>query len=186
MKRIFDLFFATIIAILFSPLIIFIAIAIKLTSKGPILFWSDRVGVDNLVFSMPKFRTMHIDTPVVATHLIDNPDRFLTRIGNFLRKTSFDEIPQLFSIIKGDISFVGPRPALYNQDDLIRLRTEHSIHELIPGLTGWAQINGRDHISIPLKVRYDLEYLERRSFRFDMYILWKTFLKAIKREGVSH
>src|SRR5690606_24939043 len=149
-------------------------------------YWSNRVGAGNRIFRMPKFRTMRIDTPAVATHLLTNPTAYLTPIGSFLRKTSLDELPQLWSILKGDMSFVGPRPALFNQDDLITLRTEAGVHELPPGLTGWAQINGRDELPIPVKVRLDAEYLHKRSFWFDLYILWMTFLKVLRRDGVSH
>ena len=163
-----------------------IAITIRLTSKGQILYWSDRVGKNNRIFEMPKFRTMHINTPEMATHKMTNPNEFLTPIGGFLRQYSLDELPQLFSILKGDMSFVGPRPALYNQDDLIALRTEKGVDKLLPGVTGWAQVNGRDKLSIPDKVALDVEYLNHQSFWFDVKILWMTFLKVIKRDGVSH
>ena len=156
------------------------------TSKGPALYWSERIGKNNKIFKMPKFRSMLIDTPAVATHLLDNPDTYLSPIGGFLRRSSLDEIPQLFSVLKGDMSFVGPRPALYNQDDLIALRTENGIDKLLPGITGWAQVNGRDELSIPDKVALDVEYMQRQSFWFDMKILWMTFLKVVKRDGVSH
>lgn len=162
------------------------ALAVWLTSPGPALYWSDRVGRHNRIFKMPKFRSMRIDTPAVATHLLQNPDQWLTPIGSFLRKSSLDELPQLWSILKGDMSFVGPRPALFNQDDLIALRTEKGVHELVPGLTGWAQVNGRDELPIPQKVALDAEYLERRSLLFDMKILWLTALKVLARDGVSH
>jgi O-antigen biosynthesis protein WbqP len=186
MKRIFDLILALIIlALSFIPLI-FIAIAVRLTSKGPTLFWSSRVGKDNRIFSMPKFRTMRLETPQVATHLLRNPKQYETPIGPFLRKTSLDELPQLFNIFKGDMSFVGPRPALFNQHDLIQLRTKGKVHHLLPGLTGWAQINGRDTLSIPDKVALDVEYLKQQSFVFDIRILWATVLKVLKRDGVSH
>lgn len=165
---------------------LFIAIAIRQTSKGSVLYWSDRVGKNNKIFKMPKFRSMLTDTPAVATHLLDNPDAYLSPIGGFLRSTSLDELPQLFSVLKGDMSFVGPRPALYNQDDLIALRTERDVNKLLPGITGWAQVNGRDELSIPDKVALDVEYLKRQSFWFDMKILWMTFLKVMKRDGVSH
>ena len=161
-------------------------IAVRLTSKGPSLYWSNRVGKSNKIFKMPKFRSMLIDTPAVATHLLDNPDSYLSPIGNFLRRTSLDELPQLFSVLKGDMSFVGPRPALFNQDDLIALRTEKRVDKLLPGITGWAQVNGRDELSIPDKVALDVEYLNRQSFWFDMKILWMTLLKVINRDGVSH
>jgi O-antigen biosynthesis protein WbqP len=186
MKRIFDLILA-ILVLSFSliPLVL-IAMAVRLSSKGPALYWSDRVGRNNLIFSMPKFRTMHIETPQIATHLLRNPKRYETSIGPFLRKTSLDELPQLFNIFKGDMSFVGPRPALFNQHDLIQLRTKAKVHRLLPGLTGWAQINGRDTLSIPDKVALDAEYLKQQSFVFDVKILGLTFLKVIRREGISH
>ena len=186
MKRIFDLILSFCLVLILSVPILLIAGLVRLTSKGPALYWSDRVGAFNTIFKMPKFRTMRIDTPAVATHLLTNPDAYLTPIGPFLRKTSLDELPQLWSVLKGDMSFVGPRPALFNQDDLIALRTERGIHQLIPGITGWAQINGRDDIPIPKKVEFDEYYLKNQSFLFDMKILWMTFLKVIKREGVSH
>lgn len=186
MKRLFDLILALFVSVvLFIPML-FIAVLVKMTSKGPVLYWSDRIGVDNHIFSMPKFRSMNIHTPSVATHLLQNPDNYLSPIGNFLRKTSLDELPQLWSIIKGDMSFVGPRPALYNQDDLICYRTQTGVHKLTPGLTGWAQINGRDDLPIPQKVKFDVEYMEKRSFDFDLYIIWLTFIKVIRRDGVSH
>jgi len=163
-----------------------LAILVKMTSPGPALYWSDRVGRKNAIFRMPKFRTMRIDTPAIATHLLGNPDQFLTPIGSFLRKTSLDELPQLWSILKGDMSFVGPRPALFNQYDLIELRTRHHVDALLPGLTGWAQINGRDELAIPDKVKLDVEYLQRQSLLFDLNILILTFLKVVRREGVAH
>ncbi|MFH2074582.1 MAG: sugar transferase, partial [Pseudomonadota bacterium] len=166
--------------------ILVIAILVRLTSRGHALYWSDRVGIGNKIFKMPKFRTMRIDTPAVATHLLDNPDSYLTPIGPFLRKSSLDELPQLWNVLKGDMSFVGPRPALFNQDDLIALRTEKGVHRLIPGITGWAQINGRDDIPIPKKVEYDEYYLNHRSFFFDLKILVLTFLKVTRAENVSH
>ena len=166
--------------------IILVALWVKLTSKGPALYWSDRVGVNNTIFRMPKFRSMKVDTPAVATHLLQDPKSALTPIGDFLRKSSLDELPQLWCILKGDMSFVGPRPALFNQDDLIALRTERGVHKLIPGLTGWAQVNGRDELPIPQKVAVDVEYLNKRSFLFDLKILWMTFLKVLQRAGVSH
>ena len=166
--------------------IILIAIAVSITSKGGVLYWSDRIGRNNEIFKMPKFRSMMIDTPAVATHLLDNPDVYLSPIGSFLRRFSLDELPQLLSILKGDMSFVGPRPALYNQDDLIALRTKKGVDKLLPGITGWAQVNGRDELSIPDKVALDVEYLNRQSFWFDIKILWMTFLKVINRDGVSH
>ena len=185
-KRFFDLLIGISLNLLLATPMFFIALSIRVTSKGPILYWSERVGKNNRIFKMPKFRTMNIDTPVMATHKMTNPNKFLTPIGDFLRRNSLDELPQLFSIIKGDMSFVGPRPALFNQDDLITLRTDHGIEALVPGLTGWAQINGRDDLPIPEKVALDFEYLQRRSFWFDLRILWKTFLKVIKSEGISH
>ena len=186
MKRLFDLSVA-LVASMFLPLpILFVALAVRLTSPGPALYWSDRVGRNNRVFKMPKFRSMRIDTPAVATHLLHNPKQWLTPIGSFLRKSSLDELPQLWSILKGDMSFVGPRPALFNQDDLIALRTEKGVHELLPGLTGWAQINGRDELPIPQKVQLDVEYLHRQSFLFDLKIIWMTALKVLVRDGVSH
>ena len=186
MKRIFDLILAAILIIVLSVPMLFIILAIRLTSKGPALYWSDRVGLDNSIYKMPKFRTMKIDTPQVATHLMPNPEKFLSPIGRFLRQTSLDEIPQLLSILKGDMSFVGPRPALYNQEDLINLRTENGLDKLLPGLTGWAQVNGRDDLSISEKVMLEVEYMHKKSFWFDLKILWLTFLKVINREDVSH
>ncbi|MCG9022840.1 sugar transferase [Laribacter hongkongensis] len=186
MKRLFDLVVALVAATLLALPIVIIALAVRLTSPGPALYWSDRVGRHNRFFKMPKFRSMRIDTPAVATHLLQNPEQWLTPIGSFLRKSSLDELPQLWTILKGDMSFVGPRPALFNQDDLIALRTEKGVHELVPGLTGWAQVNGRDELPIPQKVQLDMEYLERRSLLFDMKILWMTALKVLARDGVSH
>ena len=186
MKRISDSLLVVIVIILLLIPIILTAIAVRITSKGSILYWSDRVGKNNKIFKMPKFRSMEIGTPAVATHLLDNPDSFLSPIGGFLRHSSLDELPQLFSVLKGDMSFVGPRPALYNQDDLIDLRTDKGVDKLLPGITGWAQVNGRDELSIPDKVALDTEYLNRQSFWFDMKILWMTFLKVMKRDGVSH
>jgi O-antigen biosynthesis protein WbqP len=186
MKRVFDLLFGLIAVIIFAIPLVFVAVLIKLTSKGSILYWSDRVGRNNEIFRMPKFRSMQINTPAVATHLLSNPDQYLTSIGGFLRRTSLDELPQLWSIIKGDMSFVGPRPALFNQNDLISLRSQSGVHLLMPGLTGWAQINGRDELPIPQKVKLDVEYMQRKSFGFDLYVLWLTFLKVIRGDGVSH
>ena len=186
MKRFIDITFGlAILAIVLLPLL-FVALLVRLTSPGPVLYWSDRIGRHNRIFRMPKFRTMRIDTPVVATHLLSDPEQWLTPIGSFLRKTSLDELPQLWSILKGDMSFVGPRPALFNQDDLIALRTAHGVHALVPGLTGWAQVNGRDELPIEQKVQFDVEYLVRQSFGFDLYILWLTALKVITKDGVSH
>jgi len=186
MKRLFDLFLAINAAIVLLVPIFVVAILVRVTSKGPALYWSDRVGINNAIFKMPKFRSMKVDTPAVATHLLQDPKSVLTPIGDFLRKSSLDELPQLWCILKGDMSFVGPRPALFNQDDLIALRTEKKVHELLPGLTGWAQVNGRDELPIPQKVDLDVEYLQRRSFFFDIYILWLTFVKVVKRDGISH
>ena len=186
MKRIFDLLIAFVAMFVLSAPMLVIALLVKLTSLGPVLYWSDRVGIDNSIFRMPKFRTMRVDTPAVATHLMKDPDIYLTPVGSFLRKFSLDEWPQLYSILKGDISFVGPRPALYNQDDLVGLRTGKGIHKLIPGITGWAQVNGRDVLSIPVKVEFDEYYLKNKSFVFDMKILWMTFVKVVRREGVTH
>lgn len=186
MKRIFDLALASLAGLLLLLPIVIVALAVRVTSPGPVLYWSDRVGKNNRIFKMPKFRSMRIDTPAVATHLLGNPAAYLTPIGSFLRKSSLDELPQLWSILKGDMSFVGPRPALFNQDDLIALRTENGVHTLTPGLTGWAQINGRDELAIPDKVKLDTEYMHRRSFFFDIYVLWLTFIKVLRSDGVSH
>ena len=186
LKRIFDLCVALIASCLLLLPFILVALSVRLTSRGAILYWSDRVGRDNTIFRMPKFRTMRTDTPAVATHLLGNPDQYLTPIGSFLRKSSLDELPQLWSILKGDMSLVGPRPALFNQHDLITLRTERDIHLLVPGLTGWAQINGRDELPIPDKVALDAYYLEHKNFWLDLRILVLTFFKVIQRDGVSH
>ncbi|MCX5805013.1 MAG: sugar transferase [Proteobacteria bacterium] len=186
MKRYFDAVIAFTLHFVLCLPAVFIAVLIKLTSKGPVLYWSDRVGRDNSIFKMPKFRTMRIDTPDVATHLLENPDKYLTPIGPFLRKLSLDEFPQLWSVLIGDMSFVGPRPALYNQDDLVELRTKKGVHKLVPGITGWAQINGRDELPIPIKVGYDEYYLKNQSFYFDLKIIWLTLYKVIKTEGVNH
>jgi len=186
MKRAFDIFFGCLAALtLFVPALL-VAIAVRLTSKGPALYWSDRVGRDNVIFKMPKFRSMRVGTPAVATHLLADARSHLTPIGSFLRKSSLDELPQLWSILAGEMSFVGPRPSLFNQQDLIALRTEQGVHTLLPGLTGWAQVNGRDELPIPQKVALDAEYLRRQGFWFDIKILWLTFLKVFLREGVSH
>jgi O-antigen biosynthesis protein WbqP len=185
-KRIFDLALAVLAAVVLALPVLLVALAVRLTSPGPALYWSDRVGRHNRIFRMPKFRSMRIGTPAVATHLLKDPKVYLTPIGSFLRKSSLDELPQLWSILVGDMSFVGPRPALFNQDDLIALRTERGVHELVPGLTGWAQINGRDELPIPEKVKLDVEYLQRQSLSFDIRILWLTFLKVVRRDGVSH
>jgi O-antigen biosynthesis protein WbqP len=186
MKRLFDLCVSVSAILILSIPIALVAIIVKLTSKGPVLYWSNRVGKENVIFQMPKFRTMQVGTPAVATHLLANPSSFLTPVGGFLRKSSLDELPQLWNIIKGDMSLVGPRPALFNQGDLIALRTEYGVHKLLPGLTGWAQINGRDELPIPEKVKLDVEYLQKQSFMFDFVILWRTFIKVLARDGVSH
>jgi O-antigen biosynthesis protein WbqP len=186
MKRAFDIIMALIALFLVLVPMLFIALLVKITSRGPILYWSDRVGQNNVIFRMPKFRTMKIDTPAVATHLLTDPDHYLTPVGVFLRKSSLDELPQLFSILKGNMSFVGPRPALFNQDDLVELRTSKGIQVLIPGLTGWAQVNGRDDLPIPVKVDFDEYYLKHRSIVFDLKIILLTFFKVVRREGVRH
>ena len=186
MKRVLDLFVALVaIIFLFFPVII-VTILVKNSSKGPVLYWSDRVGRNNAIFKMPKFRSMIVDAPVVATHLLADPKSVLTPVGDFLRKSSLDELPQLWSIIKGDMSFVGPRPALFNQDDLISLRTEKGVHGLVPGLTGWAQINGRDELTIPQKVDLDVEYLHHQFLWMDIKIIGLTFIKVFKENGISH
>ena len=186
MKRLFDWSMALVATTLLALPILLVALAVRLTSPGPVLYWSDRVGRNNHIFKMPKFRSMRTDTPAVATHLLQNPDQWLTPIGSFLRKSSLDELPQLWSILKGDMSLVGPRPALFNQQDLIELRTEKGVHQLLPGLTGWAQVNGRDELPIPQKVQLDAEYMQRQSLLFDIKILWMTAMKVLARDGVSH
>jgi len=186
LKRLLDLGLVLVLLVVLLVPMILVSFLVKFTSKGPVFYWSDRVGKKNRIFKMPKFRSMRIDTPAVATHLLSDPDVYLSPIGGFLRRTSLDELPQIWSIIKGDMSFVGPRPALFNQDDLIALRTECGVDKLTPGLTGWAQVNGRDELPIPEKVALDVEYMQRQSFWFDLKILWMTFLKVIKRDGVSH
>ena len=186
MKRLLDLVLGLLVGAVFLAPLLLVVLCVRLTSRGPALYWSNRVGKDNVIFRMPKFRSMRINTPAVATHLLKNPDVYLTPIGSFLRRSSLDELPQLWSILVGDMSFVGPRPALFNQDDLIALRTQNGVHELVPGLTGWAQVNGRDELPIADKVKLDVEYLNRRSFAFDIWILWLTFLKVLRKEGVSH
>ena len=186
MKRLLDLSLVALgTCILVFPLLL-VVLAIKLTSRGPVLYWSDRVGKNNRIFSMPKFRSMVISTPTVATHLLDSPDRYLTPIGGFLRKSSVDELPQLWSVVRGDMTLVGPRPALYNQQDLIALRTERSVHRLVPGVTGWAQINGRDELPVEQKVELDAEYLQRQSFLFDIKIIILTVVKVLKQDSVAH
>lgn len=186
MKRLFDIILSVILLLIFCIPMAMIAILIHIGSKGPALYWSDRIGMNNAMFQMPKFRTMRIDTPAVATHLLQNPETYVTPIGRVLRKLSLDELPQLFSVFKGDMSFVGPRPALFNQYDLMELRTGKGIHRLTPGVTGWAQINGRDELAIPVKVQYDEYYLYRQSFAFDLRILGGTIFKVISRSGVIH
>ena len=186
MKRLFDFLLSAILIIILAIPMVLVAIAVRLTSKGPILFWSNRIGKGNVIFKMPKFRSMRVDTPAVATHLMTDPEQFLSPIGRLLRKYSVDEFPQLFSILKGDMSFVGPRPALFNQDDLIALRSEKEVDQLLPGLTGWAQVNGRDDLSIPEKVLLDVEYMHKKSFWFDLKILWMTFLKVRNSQDISH
>lgn len=186
MKRLFDLLLALAAAVALGVPVLLVALAVRLTSAGPALYWSDRVGRQNQIFKMPKFRSMRVGTPAVATHLLADPKSHLTPIGSFLRKSSLDELPQLWSILVGDMSFVGPRPALFNQHDLIALRTQVGVHSLVPGLTGWAQINGRDELPISDKVKLDAEYLQRQSLLFDIRILWMTFIKVLRRDGVSH
>ncbi|QDC97803.1 sugar transferase [Candidatus Methylopumilus universalis] len=186
MKSYFDYWLSFFLIFVLLPIITLIALSIKLTSKGPVVYWSKRVGTSNAIFKMPKFRTMYLATPAVASHLLKNPSQYLTPIGSFLRRTSLDEIPQLWSILLGDMSFVGPRPALFNQYNLIKLRTSKGIHHLVPGLTGWAQVNGRDDLSIAEKVNFDIEYLKKKSFYFDLKILCLTFIKIFRREGIQH
>ncbi|MDA9296102.1 sugar transferase [Burkholderiales bacterium] len=186
MKRVFDIFFSCLAALILLVPVLLVAIAVRFTSKGPALYWSDRIGRNNVIFNMPKFRSMRVGTPAVATHLLPDARSHLTPIGSFLRKSSLDELPQLWSILLGDMSFVGPRPALFNQKDLIALRTERGVHALVPGLTGWAQVNGRDELPIPDKVKLDVAYLQRQSLWFDIHILWLTFVKVLRRDRVSH
>lgn len=186
LKRLCDLTLAVSLAMPLMPVIALVALLVKVTSTGPAIYWSDRVGKNNVIFRMPKFRTMLVDSPAVATHLLGDPARYLTPVGSFLRKSSLDELPQLWSIICGDMSFVGPRPALFNQHDLVELRTQYGVNDLLPGLTGWAQINGRDELPIPEKVRLDVEYMQHRSFLFDLKIMAMTFLKVVRSEGVAH
>ena len=185
-KRFFDLVMGSGALVLCALPLLVVALLVRLTSPGPVLYWSNRVGRHNHIFRMPKFRSMRVGTPAVATHLLNNPEHYLTPIGSFLRKSSLDELPQLWSILVGDMSFVGPRPALFNQDDLIAQRTAQGVHELMPGLTGWAQINGRDELPIPEKVKLDVEYLNQHSLWFDLRILWLTVVKVFRRDGVSH
>ena len=186
MKRVFDLLLGLVASVVFIvPLLIF-ALLVKLTSRGPTLYWSHRVGRNNVLFAMPKLRTMRVGTQVVATHLLPNPDQYLTPIGGFLRKSSLDELPQLWCILRGDMSVVGPRPALFNQENLIEMRTEKGVHVIRPGLTGWAQINGRDELPIPEKVALDVYYLRRQSLAFDIKIILLTFIKVLRRDGITH
>lgn len=185
-KRFFDICLAMLVAALGLVPFLLVALSVCLTSKGPVLYWSDRVGRNNRIFKMPKFRSMRMGTPAVATHLLQNAEAALTPIGSFLRKSSLDELPQLWSILKGDMSFVGPRPALFNQDDLIALRTQAGVDKLVPGLTGWAQVNGRDTVSIAEKVQLDVQYMHRQSLGFDLLIIWLTILRVVQREDVSH
>lgn len=186
MKRLFDILTALCAGLVLLVPLLMVALAVRLTSTGPVLYWSDRVGRNNVIFRMPKFRSMRIGTPALATHLLSNPSSYLTPIGNFLRKSSLDELPQLWSILVGEMTFVGPRPALFNQHDLIELRTEQGVSRLLPGLTGWAQVNGRDDLPIPDKVKLDVVYLQRQSLWFDIRILWLTLVKVLRRDGVSH
>jgi O-antigen biosynthesis protein WbqP len=185
-KRFFDLAAVLTAAVLLFVPMAMIAVLIKLTSRGPVLYWSNRVGQHNQLFSMPKFRTMQVETPTVATHLLTNPNQYLTPIGPFLRRSSLDELPQLWSIWVGDMSWVGPRPALFNQDDLIKLRTQAGVDLIKPGLTGWAQVNGRDELPISQKVAFDAEYLKKQSLRFDIYVIWLTAIQVFRREGIAH
>lgn len=186
MKRAFDFCLALVLALLFLVPILLVAALVKLTSPGPAVYWSDRVGRYNRIFRMPKFRTMRVDTPAVATHLLNDPSQYLTPIGSFLRKSSLDELPQLWSILRSDMSFVGPRPALYNQADLIELRSRCGVDKVLPGLTGWAQINGRDELPLTEKVKLDLDYLGHQSFSMDLKIIMLTFLKVVRRDGITH
>lgn len=186
MKRLFDVFLALVASILLLLPIAAVALCVRLSSRGPVIYWSDRVGRYNRLFRMPKFRTMRIDTPAVATHLLTDPARFLTPVGSFLRRSSLDELPQLWSILRGDMSFVGPRPALFNQDDLVELRASYGVDQVLPGLTGWAQVNGRDELPILDKVRLDVDYVERQSFGMDLRIIFLTFLKVLRRDGIAH
>ena len=186
MKRLIDLSLVFLVLLFLLLPILLVTVMVRLTSKGPALYWSDRVGRDNKIFKMPKFRTMQIDTPAVATHLLLDPKQFLTPVGSFLRKSSLDELPQLWSIIKGDMSIVGPRPALFNQEDLVALRTQYGVDKLMPGLTGWAQVNGRDELPIPDKVKLDTEYMNNQTLLFDLKIIVMTILKVVRRDGVQH
>jgi O-antigen biosynthesis protein WbqP len=186
MKRVLDLLLAVIASVIFFIPLCLLAVLVKVTSKGPVFYWSDRVGRGNRIFSMPKLRTMRVDTPVVATHLLTDPEKFLTPVGGFLRKSSLDEIPQLWCIVRGDMSVVGPRPALFNQQNLIDMRTDQGVHMIRPGLTGWAQINGRDELPLPEKVKLDSDYLRRQSLGFDLKVIMLTALKVLRRDGIVH
>lgn len=186
MKRVFDLVLGLLAAVVLLVPVGVVALLVRLTSPGPALYWSDRVGRNNVIFKMPKFRSMRVGTPAVATHLLADPRSHLTPIGSFIRKSSLDELPQLWSILVGHMSFVGPRPALFNQQDLIELRTSLGVHTLVPGLTGWAQVNGRDELPLHQKVALDAEYLAKQGFWFDIKVLWLTFVKVVQRDGVSH
>ena len=186
MKRLFDITLGLMLLPILLVLMLIISTLVRLTSKGPIIHWSDRVGRKNIIFKMPKFRTMHSESPNIASNLLRNPEDYVTNIGSFLRKSSLDEIPQIISVLKGDMSFVGPRPALFNQYDLIKLRTDNAIDQLAPGVTGWAQVNGRDDLTTVEKVAFDIEYLNRMSFSFDLKVLWKSILILITRKNISH
>jgi O-antigen biosynthesis protein WbqP len=186
MKRMLDVVVTLVALVVFAIPMIFVALAVRLSSRGPVLYWSDRVGRNNVVFAMPKFRTMGVDTPVLPTHLLQDPAPFLTPIGSFLRKSSLDELPQLWCVLIGDMSLVGPRPALHNQQDLLDARTAAGVHVLLPGLTGWAQVNGRDEVPMEVKVGYDVEYLTKRSFWLDVKILFLTFWKVVMVKDVAH
>ncbi len=185
-KRIFDLALCVVAFAIFGIPLLIVYSAVKITSKGPALHWSKRVGRNNKIFLMPKFRSMMVDTPQVATHLLADPKKYLTPIGGFIRKTSLDELPQLLSVLTGDMSFVGPRPALFNQDDLVALRTQYGVEKLKPGITGWAQVNGRDELPIPVKVEFDKYYLDNKSITLDIRILFMTVFKVLRSDGVSH
>ncbi|TNC76293.1 sugar transferase [Janthinobacterium lividum] len=186
MKRVFDLLLVSVASLILLIPVVLVALVVRLTSPGPALYWSDRVGKNNKIFKMPKFRSMRVGTPAVATHLLTDAKSHLTPVGNFLRKSSLDELPQLWSIIRGDMSFVGPRPALFNQQDLIVLRTQYGVEKILPGLTGWAQVNGRDELPIPEKVKLDVQYMQRQSLSLDMKIIFLTFLKVVRRDGITH
>lgn len=186
MKRVFDLLLVLVASLILLIPVVLVALLVRLTSTGPALYWSDRVGRNNQIFKMPKFRSMRVGTPAVATHLLTDAQSHLTPVGNFLRKSSLDELPQLWSIIRGDMSFVGPRPALFNQQDLIALRTQYGVEKILPGLTGWAQVNGRDELPIPEKVKLDVQYMQHQSISLDVKIIFLTFLKVIRRDGITH